>query len=77
MFYQNNNEYLTITAAEDKNMPLLDEWTDKLKSYEIRALTLFKDLDLNQIEEDFDEQNDQQASVAGAGVVTHLRVSMV
>ena len=44
-------------------MPLLDEWTDKLKSYEIRALTLFKDLDLNQIEEDFDEQNDQQASV--------------
>ena len=63
IFYQNNNEYLTITAAEDKNMPLLDEWTDKLKSYEIRALTLFKDLDLNQIEEDFDEQNDQQASV--------------
>ena len=44
-------------------MPLLDEWTDKLKSYEIRALTLFKDLDLNQIEEDFDEQNDQQVSV--------------
>ena len=50
-------------SAQDKNMTSLEEWSTKLKSYEIRALTLFRDLDLSQIEDAADENEPQPASV--------------
>jgi hypothetical protein len=39
-------------ATLDENHSVVDDLSDKLKIYEIRALTLLKDLDLSQIEED-------------------------
>lgn len=52
-------------SAQDKNVTSLEEWSTKLKSYEIRALTLFRDLDLSQIEDSTDEDlnEPQPASV--------------
>ena len=50
-------------SAQDKNMTSLEEWSTKLKSYEIRALTLFRDLDLSQIEDAAEEDEPQPASV--------------
>ena len=50
-------------SAQDKNMTALEEWSTKLKSYEIRALTLFRDLDLSQIEDAAEEDEPQPASV--------------
>ena len=44
-------------------MTALEEWSTKLKSYEIRALTLFRDLDLSQIEDAAEEDEPQPASV--------------
>ena len=39
-------------ASENNAESSASDWTNKLKAYEIRALTLFKDLDLSYIEED-------------------------
>ena len=39
-------------AAADEDFPLLEQLSTDMKVYELRALTLFKDLDLSQIEED-------------------------
>lgn len=50
-------------SAQDKNMTSLEEWSTKLKSYEIRALTLFRDLDLSQIEDAAEDDEPQPASV--------------
>ena len=39
-------------ASENNDESSASKWTSKLKAYEIRALTLFKDLDLSQVQED-------------------------
>ena len=39
-------------AAADEDFPLLEQLSTDMKVYELRAITLFKDLDLSQIEED-------------------------
>lgn len=39
-------------AAEEENYTLLEELSEDLKVYELRAVTLFKELDLSQIEDD-------------------------
>ena len=39
-------------AAEEEDFPRLEQLSADMKVYELRALTLFKDLDLSQIEED-------------------------
>ena len=54
MFVQEMH-YMTqniATASENNDDSSAFEWTNKLKAYEIRALTLFKDLDLSQVNED-------------------------
>lgn len=51
-------------AAEEENYTLLEELSEDLKVYELRALTLFKDLDLSQIEDDlsFNDDGDIQST---------------
>ena len=47
MFVQEMH-YMTqniVNASENNDDSSAFEWTNKLKAYEIRALTLFKDLD--------------------------------
>lgn len=51
MHYMTQN----IAKAIDKdNSETVEDLSERLKIYEIRALTLFKDLDLSQIEDDLD-----------------------
>ena len=55
-------------AARDENYPKLEQLTEDLRIYELRALTLFKDLDLTHIEENLvvneDKYVDQSPSPA-------------
>lgn len=44
-------------AIEQDNTETVEDLSEKLKLYEIRALTLFKDLDLSQIEDDLADCN--------------------
>lgn len=51
MHYMTQN----IAKAIDKdNSETVEDLSERLKIYEIRALTMFKDLDLSQIEDDLD-----------------------
>ena len=60
MFVQEMH-YMTqniATASENNDESSASKWTNKLKAYEIRALTLFKDLDLSQVQEDVSTTDD-------------------
>ena len=45
-------------AAEEENYSLLEELSEDLKIYELRAVTLLKELDLSQIEDDLNFSDD-------------------
>ncbi len=64
MFIQEMH-YMTQKIAEAvtaDDTELFEDFSERLKIYELRALTLFKDLDLSQIG-DSDNNADQQFSV--------------
>ena len=58
MHYMTQKIAEAVTADDTK---LFEDLSERLKIYELRALTLFKDLDLSQIEES-DNNADQQFS---------------
>ena len=44
-------------ALDDDKAQIVEDLSERLKIYELRALTLFKDMDLSQIEDDLFSNN--------------------
>ena len=49
-------------AIDQDNLNTVEDLSERLKIYELRALTLFKDIDLSQIEDDLFCDNAQSLS---------------
>ena len=53
-------------ALDQENTEIVEDLSERLKIYELRALTLFKDMDLSQIMDDLSGENTQHLSPASS-----------
>ena len=53
-------------ALDQENTEIVEDLSERLKIYELRALTLFKDMDLGQIMDDLSCENTQHLSPASS-----------
>ena len=53
-------------ALDQENTEIVEDLSERLKIYELRALTLFKDIDLSQIMDDLSCENTQHLSPASS-----------
>ena len=53
-------------ALDQENTEIVEDLSERLKIYELRALTLFKDMDLSQIMDDLSCENTQHLSPASS-----------